>query len=128
MQKAESASGPSASKIFKGDKVTGSDIDHKQDKQRGGHPTHQSNLEPLDSSANRSFGAQIVAQLRKVPVGTMVTAVSILYTDVASAMTNMTLQDAASGIVDFVVDPTSTGGCGGSGKCSSEMYDPKTGP
>ena len=128
LQKTESASGPSASKIFKGDKPTGSDIDHMQDKQLGGHPTDLSNLAPLDTSVNRSFGAQIGAQLRRVPVGTLVTAVSILYTDVASAMTNVTFKDVASGIADFVVDPASSGGCSGSGKCSSEMFDPKTGP
>lgn len=127
LQKTESKPGPSASRLFKEDKPKGSDIDHKRDKQLGGHPTDPANLEPLDSSVNRSLGAQIGAQLRKVPIGTVITAVSILYTDAASAMTNLTARDVASGIADFVVDPSSSGGCGGDGKCSSEMYDPKTG-
>ncbi|MFI2362995.1 polymorphic toxin-type HINT domain-containing protein [Promicromonospora sp. NPDC019610] len=55
---------------------SGSDVDHTIDLQLGG-ADEVSNMSPLNLSVNRSLGAQIMHQLRGVPVGTCVASVSI---------------------------------------------------
>jgi hypothetical protein len=54
----------------------GSDIDHKVDLQLGGSDT-LSNMWPLDSSVNRSLGAQIHQQIKNLPTGTVINRVTI---------------------------------------------------
>ena len=68
-------SGPSASKIYKDahgvDSVPkGSDVDHVIDLQLGGK-NDVSNMSPLDSSVNRSLGAQIMHAIKDYPDGTV---------------------------------------------------------
>jgi RHS repeat-associated protein len=55
----------------------GSDIDHVEDLQLGGCDC-TSNMKPLPSRVNRSFGAQIAAQLRKVPDGTPIDGICVI--------------------------------------------------
>ena len=55
---------------------TGSDIDHAIDLQLGGSDT-LSNMWPLNSSVNRSLGAQIQQQIKNLPPGTVVNRVTI---------------------------------------------------
>ncbi len=50
--------------------AAGQDVDHIIDLQLGG-ADNAANLQPLDASVNRSLGAQIAAQIRKYPVGTV---------------------------------------------------------
>jgi RHS repeat-associated protein len=72
-------SGTSAASMFRraGEEVpAGSDIDHIIDLQLGG-ANDLSNLAPLDSSVNRSLGAQIACQIKNVAVGTTISSVSI---------------------------------------------------
>ncbi|MFZ6815820.1 hypothetical protein ACO0K3_15235 [Undibacterium sp. Rencai35W] len=78
----------------------GKDVDHKLDKQLGSG-NELSNLGPLDSSVNRSFGSQIGNQLRNAPYGTIVTAVTLLYAETASAASNITITDVAEFAVDI---------------------------
>lgn len=54
----------------------GSDIDHMVDLQLGGSDTLD-NLWPLDSSVNRSLGAQIRYQIEVLPGGTRINRVTI---------------------------------------------------
>lgn len=72
-------SGTSAASVFRsagGEVPPGMDVDHMIDLQLGGADT-LTNMSPLDLSVNRSLGAQIAAQIRRVPVGTCVIAVRI---------------------------------------------------
>ncbi len=72
-------SGSSARARFKdagNDIPENADVDHLQDLQLGG-ADELANMGPLDSSVNRSLGAQIACQLKNVPVGTRITSVSI---------------------------------------------------
>ena len=67
--------GPSASKIYKNANGAesvpkGSDVDHVIDLQLGG-ANDISNMNPLDSSVNRSLGAQIMHAIKDYPVGTV---------------------------------------------------------
>jgi RHS repeat-associated protein len=55
----------------------GSDVDHIEDLQLGGCDC-VSNMSPLKRRVNRSFGAQIAGQLRKVPDGTAITGICVL--------------------------------------------------
>ena len=55
---------------------SGSDVDHVLDLQLGGADILD-NMLPLNSSVNRSLGAQIACQIRGVPVGTQIGSVSI---------------------------------------------------
>ncbi|MGJ5037601.1 MULTISPECIES: RHS repeat-associated core domain-containing protein [unclassified Bradyrhizobium] len=59
-----------------GDLVPGSDIDHMVDLQLGGSDT-VSNMWPLNSSVNRSLGAQIQQAIKNLPVGTAINRVTI---------------------------------------------------
>jgi YD repeat-containing protein len=54
----------------------GNDIDHAVDLQLGGSDT-LSNMWPLDSSVNRSLGAQIQHQIKNLPPGTVINKVTI---------------------------------------------------
>jgi len=54
----------------------GSDIDHAIDLQLGGSDT-LSNMWPLNSSVNRSLGAQIQQQIKNLPPGTVINRVTI---------------------------------------------------
>ena len=54
----------------------GNDIDHAIDLQLGGLDT-LSNMSPLNSSVNRSLGAQIQWQIKDLPPGTVVNRVAI---------------------------------------------------
>jgi filamentous hemagglutinin len=56
--------------------TVGYDIDHLKDLQLGGSNV-LSNLWPLDSSVNRSLGAQIQHQIQGLPPGTKVNRVTI---------------------------------------------------
>ncbi|HWA59805.1 MAG TPA: hypothetical protein VG939_00440 [Caulobacteraceae bacterium] len=72
-------SGTSAASRYKkaGNTVpAGSDVDHTVDLQLGGADAVE-NMKPLDSSVNRSLGAQIGNKVRDVPVGTRVNSVTI---------------------------------------------------
>lgn len=55
---------------------TGADIDHATDLQLGGSDT-LSNLLPLNSSVNRSLGAQIQYKIRNLPPGTVINLFTI---------------------------------------------------
>jgi len=57
-----------------GDVPQGNDVDHVQDLQLGGADV-LGNMKPLDSSVNRSLGAQINHQTRDVPAGTRICSV-----------------------------------------------------
>jgi filamentous hemagglutinin len=59
-----------------GELVPGSDIDHVVDLQLGGSDT-VSNMLPLNSSVNRSLGAQIQQQIKNLPTGTVINRVTI---------------------------------------------------
>jgi RHS repeat-associated protein len=130
--------GPSASSIWGSagrTKPARSDIDHIQDKQLGG-TNALSNLSPLDSSVNRSFGAQIGSQLRNYPVGTAVTAVGIFFSEAANAASNVTLGDVGQFLFDAsplrdlwdAVKIKGTGGCNSSGVCSDMINWNQIGP
>jgi len=54
----------------------GSDVDHAIDLQLGGSDT-VSNMWPLNSSVNRSLGAQIQQQIKNIPPGTVINKVTI---------------------------------------------------
>jgi len=54
----------------------GSDVDHAIDLQLGGKDI-VSNMWPLDSSVNRSLGAQIQQQIKNFPVGTVIDKITI---------------------------------------------------
>jgi hypothetical protein len=54
----------------------GSDVDHVVDLQLGGADT-LSNMRPLNSSVNRSLGAQIQQQIKDLPAGTRINRVKI---------------------------------------------------
>ena len=54
----------------------GSDVDHTIDLQLGGSDT-LSNMSPLDSSVNRSLGAQVYQQTKDLPIGTIIDEVTI---------------------------------------------------
>jgi RHS repeat-associated protein len=95
--------GPSASSIWSNagqSKNVGQDIDHTLDKQLGG-TNDLWNLNPLDSSVNRSFGSQIAAQLKDYPIGTVVTAVTLLASKAADAASNVTARDIGQFAFDF---------------------------
>jgi filamentous hemagglutinin len=69
----------SARSMFKragGDVPAGSDVDHMVDLQLGGSDT-VGNMWPLDSSVNRSLGAQIQQQIKNLPAGTRINRVTI---------------------------------------------------
>ena len=86
------SNGPSASSIWNkagNTKQLGMDIDHTLDKQLGG-TNALSNLSPLDMSVNRSFGAQVSAQIRDHPIGTAITAVSLFVSSNAEASSSTT--------------------------------------
>lgn len=51
-------------------------VDHKIDLQLGGSDT-LSNMWPLDSSVNRSLGAQIQRNIQGLPEGTIIDRVTI---------------------------------------------------
>jgi filamentous hemagglutinin len=72
-------SGTSASSRYKaagGTIPQGSDVDHTIDLQLGGADT-VSNMAPLDSSVNRSLGAQVQQQIKGLPSGTPINSVII---------------------------------------------------
>jgi hypothetical protein len=72
-------SGSSASSQYQaagGTVPSGSDVDHTIDLQLGG-PNEVSNMAPLDSSVNRSLGAQVQQQIKGLPPGTPVYNVTI---------------------------------------------------
>ena len=58
------------------DVPTGNDVDHVQDLQLGGKDSLD-NMAPLDSSVNRSLGAQIQHQIKDAPAGAKVCSVEI---------------------------------------------------
>jgi uncharacterized protein RhaS with RHS repeats len=66
----------SATNTFKrqNEVAKGSDVDHRIDLQLGGKDA-TSNMAPLDSSVNRSFGAQVQQQIKNLPQGTKVCSV-----------------------------------------------------
>ncbi|WP_299133507.1 RHS repeat-associated core domain-containing protein [uncultured Amaricoccus sp.] len=69
----------SARSMFKradGDVLAGSDVDHMVDLQLGGSDTVR-NMWTLDSSVNRSLGAQIQQQIKNLPAGTRINQVTI---------------------------------------------------
>jgi RHS repeat-associated protein len=71
--------GTSAASRFRaagGQVPSGADIDHTIDLQLGGTDRLQ-NLSPLDLSVNRSLGAQIACQIRGLPMGSVIIAVTI---------------------------------------------------
>ncbi len=71
--------GTSARSMFKragGHVPAGSDVDHMVDLQLGGSDT-VGNMWPLNSSVNRSLGAQIQQQIKNLPVGTRINRVTI---------------------------------------------------
>lgn len=76
-----SRSSKSASSRFKaagGEVEKGQDVDHVHDLQLGGKDSVE-NMSPLDSSVNRSFGAQAQQQqLKNLPDGTKVCRVKFL--------------------------------------------------
>lgn len=55
---------------------SGSDVDHIIDLQLGGADTVR-NMLPLNSSVNRSLGAQIQHQIKNLPPGTRINRVTI---------------------------------------------------
>lgn len=55
---------------------SGRDIDHMVDLQLGGSKTAD-NLWSLDSSVNRSLGAQVQQQIKNLPPGTRINRVTI---------------------------------------------------
>lgn len=59
-----------------GDLLPGSDIDHMVDLQLGGSDT-VSNMWPLNSSVNRSLGAQIQQRIKNLPVGMVINRATI---------------------------------------------------
>ena len=69
------------------------------------------------------------------PYGTAVATVTLLYSDATSAASNMTASDVGQAIIDAspmgdirsAFEIKGLGGCGATGKCSDEMFDPKTG-
>jgi filamentous hemagglutinin len=72
-------SGISASRRYRaaGNQVpTGSDVDHTIDLQLGGTDTIE-NMHPLNSSVNRSLGAQIRRQTKDLPQGTTINRVTM---------------------------------------------------
>ncbi|CAH0446051.1 hypothetical protein LMG9673_04746 [Ralstonia pseudosolanacearum] len=72
-------SGTSASRRYKaagGEVPKNSDVDHTIDLQLGG-PDTRSNMAPLDSSVNRSLGAQIQQRTKDLSPGTPVNSVKI---------------------------------------------------
>jgi filamentous hemagglutinin len=72
-------SGSSASSQYQaagGTVPPGSDVDHTVDLQLGGQ-NNVSNMAPLDSSVNRSLGAQVQQQIKGLPPGTPVYNVTI---------------------------------------------------
>ena len=72
-------SGTSASSRYKaagGTVPQGSDVDHTVDLQLGG-ADNLSNMAPLDSSVNRSLGAQVQQQIKGLPPGTPINGVTI---------------------------------------------------
>ncbi|WP_247424824.1 hemagglutinin repeat-containing protein, partial [Ralstonia pseudosolanacearum] len=72
-------SGTSASRRYKaagGEVPKNSDVDHTIDLQLGG-PDTKSNMAPLDSSVNRSLGAQIQQRTKDLSPGTPVNSVKI---------------------------------------------------
>lgn len=125
--------GPSASSIWSAagkSKPAGVDIDHIQDKQLGG-TNALANLSPLDSSVNRSFGAQIASQLRNHPIGTTVTAVGLFLSETAKAASNITFEGAGGFLFDAsplgdIWDAVKIKGLGGcsNGVCS-DMISPQ---
>jgi hypothetical protein len=71
--------GTSARTMFKragGQVPAGHDVDHMVDLQLGGSDT-VINMWPLDSSVNRSLGAQIQQQIKNLPAGTRINRVTI---------------------------------------------------
>lgn len=71
--------GTSARTMFKragGEVPAGNDVDHMVDLQLGGSDTI-GNMWPLDSSVNRSLGAQIQQQIKNMPAGTRINRVTI---------------------------------------------------
>jgi hypothetical protein len=54
----------------------GTDVDHMQDLQLGGSK-EMDNLWKLDSSVNRSLGAQIQQQIKNLPIGTLINKITI---------------------------------------------------
>lgn len=72
-------SGTSASSRYKraGNTVSpGNDVDHVVDLQLGGADS-VSNMQPLNSSVNRSLGIQIYHQIKNLPAGTVIDKVNI---------------------------------------------------
>lgn len=72
-------SGTSASRRYKaagGNVPAGSDVDHPVDLQLGGKD-HVPNMAPLDSSVNRSLGAQVQQQIKGLAPGTPINSVTI---------------------------------------------------
>ena len=59
------------------DVPSGKDVDHTQDLQLGG-ADDLSNMAPLDSSVNRSLGAQVQQQIKDLPAGSKVCDVDII--------------------------------------------------
>jgi len=69
----------SASERYKqagGEVSKGQDVDHTHDLQLGGKDA-TNNMKPLDSSVNRSLGAQVQQQTRDLPAGTKICGVAI---------------------------------------------------
>jgi hypothetical protein len=60
-----------------------------------------SNLSPLDSSVNRSFGAQVAAQLKDYPLGTTVASVAFFASSTAEAASNITLKGTGQFLFDM---------------------------
>lgn len=85
------------------------DVDHIQDMQLGGAARDIANMSLLDSSVNRSLGAQIAAHMKEYPIGTAVAAVSIFASSVAKAASSITPEQ----IRDTTVDLTIWGGNAG---------------
>jgi hypothetical protein len=83
---------------------------------------------PLDSSVNRSFGAQIAAQLKGYPLGTTVASVAFFASSAAEAASNVTAKDAGQflfGLSPFgdVADALTIKSAGGAGDA---FYGPGT--
>jgi filamentous hemagglutinin len=72
-------SGTSASSRYRragGSVPVESDVDHTHDLQLGGQD-ELFNMAPLNSSVNRSLGAQIQSQIKNLPPGTTVDSITI---------------------------------------------------
>jgi filamentous hemagglutinin len=73
-------SATSASERYKqagGEVSKGQDVDHTHDLQLGGKDS-TANMAPLDSSVNRSLGAQIQQQIKDLPANTKICGVNLV--------------------------------------------------